>query len=183
MSERVFWRHTLFRLPLKTAVYEINEVCLGLVFALHHGSQVLGVDVSDFALGVWLLQGSVVVVKKYFSSGCNDYHRSWWNAFDLHNTLHLFLFILSGKDWEANKELIKNATKRPHVNGWSVSDAHHDLRCSVESTLNVGVELLTLISATAIVNHFDATLVLFPKKNVLWLQVTVHNLEFFHKVE
>lgn len=183
MSERVFWRHTLLRFPLETAVYEINKVCLSLVFTLHHGCQVLRVDVSDLALGVWLLQGSVVVVEENFSSGCDHYHRSWWDAFDFHDALHLLFFIFSGKDGEPDKELIENASKRPHVNGWSVSDAHHDLRCSVESTLNVGVELLALICPTAIVNHLDATLVLFPKKNILRLQITVHNLELFHKVE
>ena len=97
--------------------------------------------------------------------------------------MHLLLLVLSCEDGEAHKQFVQDAAKGPHVNGRSVADSHHDLRSSVEPTLDIGIELLVFICATTEIDDFDSTLVLFPEQDVLWFEVAVDDVELFHVVE
>ena len=71
----------------------------------------------------------------------------------------MLFFVLTCKDGEAHEELVKDAAEGPHVDGRRIPNTHHNLRGAVEARLDVGVELVRLIGATAKVNHLDSTLV------------------------
>lgn len=179
MLEGLLWSHPLFDLPLQALVNEVNEE---IVVALHHLGQTLCIRYAYFALGVGVLQRPVVVIEENLSARCHDNHGSGWDSFDLHDALDLFLLVLACEDWESNVELVQDATERPHIDGWRVSDAHHDLWGSVETTLDVRVELVRLVGSTSKVDYLDATLVGLTQKDVLRFHVTVDDIVFFHVV-
>ena len=66
----------------------------------------------------------------------------------------LVLLILSGKQRVPRKQLSNYAPKRPHIDRGCVRDAQYDLRCSVESALNIGINLVGGQAATAEVYYF-----------------------------
>lgn len=59
----------------------------------------------------------------------------------------MILLIFSGEEWLADIELVKDATKGPHVNSCRVGDAKNDLGSTIESTLDICVDLLVLEAA------------------------------------
>lgn len=182
VSEGILGCHSLIRFPLKAVVNEVDEVCLVFI-CLHHVGQVFRVYRPHFPLAVRLLQRPVVIVEEDFAARGNHNHRTWRYPFDLHDALHLFFLVLTGKDGEANKEFVEDAAEGPHVDGRCVANAHHDFRRSIEPRLNVRVELLGLVCAGPKVDHFDSALVAFAKKNIFRLHVAVHNVELFHVVQ
>ena len=178
--ESLLWSHSLLRLPFEALVYEFYEQ---IVVRLHHLRQTLCVLDSNPAFGVWILERAVVVVEEDLPPGRHDDHGPWRSSLDFHNALYLFFLVFASKDWEADVELVEDASKRPHVDGGRVSDSHHDLRSSIESTLDVSVKLFSFIGSTAEVDHLDATLVRLPQENVLRLHVAVDDVVFFHVVQ
>ena len=129
------------------------------------------------------MKWAVVIIEEHLSSRCHHDHRPGWDSFDFHNALNLLLFVLTCEYWEANVQFVENASQTPHIDGRRVPDAHHDLWCSVEPTLDIGVELVNLVSSTSKVNYFDSTLVWLPQQNILRLHVTVDNVVLLHVVE
>lgn len=182
VTECIFGCHALIWFPLKALVDEVNKVYLCII-CLHHLGQVLRANMSHFALRIRLLEWSIVIVKEHFATACHHYHRSRRYSFNFHDTLHLLFFIFSSKNWESNEELIENATERPHINRWGVSDSHHDLWRTVESTLNVGVELVWFIRTRSKVNDFDSTLITLSQKDIFRFHITMNYLVFFHVVK
>lgn len=59
----------------------------------------------------------------------------------------MIFLIFSREEWLADIELVKDTTKGPHVNGCRVGDAKNDLRSTIESTLDICVDLLVLKAA------------------------------------
>ena len=158
VSEGVLRRHSFIWFPLEAVIDKVDKVALIFV-SLHQLGQVLGIYLTHLALGVGLLERAVVIVEEDLAPGGDNYHGSRRDALDLHDALHLFFLVLAGKDWETDEELVEDAAERPHVDSWSVTDTHHDLGRAVEPRLNVGVELILLISTGAKVNNFNAALV------------------------
>ena len=64
------------------------------------------------------------------------------NVNHFHQAGHLIVLAVTREDWVADVELSHDAAERPHVNGRVVGDPKHDLRCSIEATLNVSVDAL-----------------------------------------
>ena len=95
----------------------------------------------------------------------------------------MLFFVFTGKDWETDVQFVQDAAQRPHVDGWRVPDAHHDLWRSVKTRLDVSVKLFFLVGATSEVNDFDATLVALAEQDVLRLHIAVDDFEFLHVVE
>lgn len=93
----------------------------------------------------------------------------------------LFL-IFAWEERVADVQLIEDATKTPHVDGCVVRDAEHDLRCSVESRLDVGVDLLVFETARAEIDNLDSRLVDLSKQNVLGLEIAVDDVVLPHVV-
>jgi hypothetical protein len=180
MLESLLGRHPLFDLPLEALINKVNEE---IVIALHHLVEALGVGYANLAFRVRVLQWPVVVIEEHLSPRGHHDHGAGRDAFHLHYALDLLLLVLAGEDREADVQLVQNAAKRPHVDGRRVSDSHHDLWCSIEPALDVGVELVCLVRPTAKVDHLYTTLVRLPQENVLWLHVAMYDVVLFHVVE
>lgn len=94
--------------------------------------------------------------------------------------LDLFAFIRTWEQGESSEELNHDATKGPHIDLLCVGeDAEHDIRSSIESTLNVSVHDLVFKTATAEIGDSDATLIFLFHQNVLRFQITVDDAEVF----
>ena len=94
--------------------------------------------------------------------------------------------LLLGFAWEQRvprEELGQYAPERPHVYCWLIRNAQNDLRRSVESALDVGVDPFVLEAARAEVNELDAALVGTLQQDVLGLQVAVNDLLLPQKLE
>jgi len=64
--------------------------------------------------------------------------------------------VLAWIQWTAGKQLSKNASKRPHVDGHVVANAKDDLWGAIESRLDIGVHSLLLKATAAEINNLDA---------------------------
>lgn len=160
VSECILRSHAFIRFPLQTVIDEINEVAL-VVIGLHKLRQLLWVYLPNLAFRVRLLKRSVIIIKEDLATWCDDDHRARWHSLYLHDALHLFFLILACENGEANEQLVQDTSKRPHVNSWSVADAHHDLRSAIESWLYVGIELVLLVSTWAKIYNFDTAFIAF----------------------
>jgi len=78
-----------------------------------------------------------------------------WLPNHFHDTRHLVMLAVSGKDRISDVKLCHNASKRPHVNTAIVGNPQHNLRSSVEPGLNVCVNSLVLESGASKVNYFN----------------------------
>ncbi len=85
----------------------------------------------------------------------------------------MVLFVLAREQRVPHIEFVKDTAEAPHVDGCVVGDAQHDFWGSVESGLNVGVDLFVLEAAAAEVDYLDARLVYFSQQDVFGLQVAV----------
>ena len=177
MLEGLLWGHSFFYFPFQTLIHKIYEE---IIVTLHQFFKTFCIWNSNFAFWVWILQRSIIIIKKYFSSTCHYYHGSGRNSFNFHNTLYLFFLIFSSKNWESNIQLVKNASERPHIYRRWVPDSHHYFWSSVKSTLNVSIKLICFISTTSKINNFNSTLVRFSQKNIFWFHITMNNIMFFH---
>jgi hypothetical protein len=180
MLEGLLWCKSLIHFPLKALINKVNKQ---VILTFHHFTETFGIWEPNSAFGVWILKWSIVIIKKDLSSRSEYNHGPWWYSFNLHNTLYLFFLIFSCENRKSYIQLVENAAEGPHVNSWSIPDAHHDLRGSVKPTLNVGVKLIRLISATSKINHFNPTFVWLPQKDILWLHVAMDDVVLFHVVK
>lgn len=73
---------------------------------MHHHSQLFAHDVADLTLGVWCLKRPIIIIKEDLAPCCLHYHGARWETFDLHNALHLLLFILSSEEGKPDEQLI-----------------------------------------------------------------------------
>ena len=95
----------------------------------------------------------------------------------------MIFFIFTREQRLPNVELVEDTAERPHVDGGWVGNTEHDLRCSIEATLDVGVDLLVLEATWTEVNDFNSWFVNLAEEDVLRFQVTVHDVVLSHVVK
>lgn len=88
---------------------------------------------------------------------------------DFHDVGELIDLVLAWIDWIASVQLCYYAAKAPHVNCHCVGYAQNDLGSPIEPGLNIRIYPLTKEAGAAIVNDFDAALVLLLQEDVLGL--------------
>ena len=99
------------------------------------------------------------LTKKVLASGSRK-HTCIGHANHVNDKLHLFSFIGTRKQGEACEELDQDTAEAPHVNLLRIwEDSKHDIRCSVESALDVGVNNFTFKAATSEICDDDSTFV------------------------
>ena len=138
---------------------------------------------SHLALRVGHDDRLVVLIEEDLSARRPGNHGLGWDAFDLHHERHVLFLVLAGEEGVTDVQLVQNAAERPHVDCRAVGNTEDDFWCSVESTLNVGVDLLVLEAATTEIDDFDAGLVDLPEQDVLGLQVAVDDVVLSHVVQ
>jgi hypothetical protein len=61
----------------------------------------------------------------------------------------LLILTLTRKYRETGEKLDHDAPKAPHINSCGVFDSEDDLRCSIESALDVSIDLFVLEATTS----------------------------------
>lgn len=74
----------------------------------------------------------------------------------LEDARHLVILRVTREYWITYIQLCHDATEAPHINGRSVGNAQHDLRCSVKPGLDIGVDSFIQEGGTSKVNYFDS---------------------------
>jgi hypothetical protein len=68
------------------------------------------------------------------------------------------LLVFAREDGKAGVEFSQDTSKAPHIDCHVVVHAENDLRGSVESTLDVGIDFLVFEAATTKVDDLQSTL-------------------------
>ena len=97
----------------------------------------------------------------------------WRVSQQLQEHQHLLILSLAGEQGDARIQLNQDASERPHVNGSGVTYPQYYLRSSIETALNVGINLPSVEATASHIDHLYPRLVLFLQQDVLGLQVTV----------
>lgn len=110
----------------------------------------------------WCWNRIVAIIELFeevFASRSGE-HICVWHANHIYNQLHLFSFIGTWKQGKPCKQFNADAAKAPHIDllcEWE--ESKHNVRCTVEATLNVGVHNFILKTATTEVSNCNAALV------------------------
>lgn len=109
----------------------------------------LGGRASSAALGRHCQARLAHRVKEEFLAGAllNQMLLGWTKNF--HDASKLFLLILAGENGYTSEELSEDAADTPHVNWQTVSHSQDNLWGSVETRLNIGINLFVLKAARA----------------------------------
>ena len=110
-------------------------------------------------------------------------HLSRRQSVHLHDERHLLWLAFTWEDGEAGEEFGEDAAKAPDIDGGSVGDGEHDLRGSIEATLDVRVDALICKAAAAEVDQLHPAAVLLLQQDVLWLQVAMNYRMFPQKAQ
>ena len=95
----------------------------------------------------------------------------------------MIFLVLTWEKWMSDVELVQDAAEGPHVNGRRVRDTEHDLRRTVEATLDVCVDFLVLEAPRTKVDDLDARLVDLAEENIFRFQIAVHDVVLPHVVQ
>ena len=95
---------------------------------------------------------------------------------NIDNELQLFSFIRTGEQREACIEFNHDASKTPHINGHCVWNAKDDLRSSIESGLDIGIDFFIQETSRPKVNDFDSRSVVRFQKDILRFEIAMDNL-------
>ena len=92
--------------------------------------------------------------------------------------MDLFALVRAREQGETREELDHDAAEGPHIDLLGVGeDAKHDVWCTVEPTLDVGVHNLVLETTASKVCNGDSTLILLFHKNVFGFQIAVDDAQ------
>lgn len=102
---------------------------------------------------------------------------------NLHNAGQLLLLVLAREDGDTRVEFGQNAAKTPHVNWQAIRHAENDFGRSVESGLDICVDLLVFKTAGAKIDDLEFGMQRVPQKNILGLEITVNDLLLLQQVQ
>lgn len=163
-----------------TYVYEINKI---FVRTIHKCEQIFVSWHSYFTSRVWCYDRIVVLIEKDFSSARSGKDWSWRDALDFHHKGHMIFFVFAGEEWVSDIKFVQNAAKAPHVDCCLIGNSQYNFWCSIKPWLDIGINFLIFKTTWSKINNFDSRLVDFSQQNILWFQITVHNIIFIQKVE
>jgi len=122
-------------------------------------------------------RGVVRVKVLLFLSG-QVYHLRRRNAQKLHHVFELLLLVVAGEQRFPSAQLCQDAAQGPDIYFGRVRNSENNLRGSVESALNIGVNLVWGQTATTEVHYFKRLSLGVAKKYIFGLQITVNDLAF-----
>lgn len=98
-----------------------------------------------------------------------------------HDTGQLLLFVLARENRIASIELRQYTSNTPHINCNSITHAKDNLWRSVESRLNVGINLFVLKATGTEINDLDLRVHRVSKKDIFWFEIAVDDLVHLKK--
>jgi hypothetical protein len=127
--------------PAETASDEIKE---GLIVTLKSLPKFLGAWTTPTPLGGHSQTWFAKRIKKQLLAGALLDQVLLGRTKDFHDTGKLLLLILSREDGIAREQLSQDTTQTPHINRHTVGHSKNNLWGTVETTLNVGIDLFIL---------------------------------------
>jgi hypothetical protein len=100
-------------------------------------------------------------------------HALWWHSTQFHDKLNLLLLIVSWEERLSCVKLCQDAPKGPDVNFFCVFDSENHLRWSVETRLDVCVDLLISEASWTKVHNLQISAHGICAKDVFWLQIAM----------
>lgn len=104
----------------------------------------------------------------------------WWSK-HFHDTGQLLLLIFSGEDRISSVKLSQDTANTPHIDCNTVTHTEDNLWRTVESRLNIGIDLLVLEAAGTEIDDLDLRVHRVSKQNIFWLEITVDDLVHLEK--
>lgn len=104
-----------------------------------------------------------------------------WRPKHFHNTGQLLLLVFARENRIAGIKLGQDTANTPHINCNTVAHTENNLWGSVESRLNVGVDLFVLKAAGTEIDDLDLRVHRVSKQDIFWLEITVYNLVHLEK--
>lgn len=104
----------------------------------------------------------------------------WWPE-HFHNAGQLLLLVLTRENRITSVKLGQDTANTPHINGDPVAHTEDNLWRSVESRLNVRVDLFILEAAGTEIDDFDLRVHRVSKQDIFWLEITVDDLVHLEK--
>lgn len=153
------------RVPLQGLLQEIKEI---FIFCTHQILQLLSTWLPHPPFLIWLNFGRIFIEKLLRSATLIDHLRRRHSQ-HLHEQCHLFVLIFPWEYWVSSVQLSKDTGHRPDIDSTGVGDAEDDLGSTIESALNVSVDLFLLVAAAAHVDDLDARFILVFEHDVLGL--------------
>ena len=180
VAQPLVWCQTLLWVPLQALADQVNELWIRDFTELLHDvlQPLLLLTVADnfecCGHGSRLI---VELLEEVLSSRPGE-NTGIWHADNVDDQLDLLALIGPWEEREACEQFNQDAAETPHIDLLGVREhSQHDVWCSVEPTLDVGVHDLVLEATAAEISDRYSALVLLLHQNVLRLQVTVDHTE------
>lgn len=159
----------------RTYIYKVDKI---FVWAVHQSEQIFVSGHSYFTSWVGCYNRIVVLVEEYLPPARPGEDWPWRDTLDLHHDCHMVLFVFAGKEWVTDVKFIKDTAKAPHVYRCLIGNSKHNLWSSIKPWLDISINLFVLKAPRSKVNDLYTWLIDLSQKNILWFQVTVHNIIF-----
>eukprot|EP00041_Stephanoeca_diplocostata_P019264 m.412702 g.412702 ORF g.412702 m.412702 type:complete len:433 (+) comp21258_c0_seq6:60-1358(+) len=101
----------------------------------------------------------------------------WEDARQLSNLHHLVQFTRAVEDGVTRVQLVQNASHRPHVDLLVIRQPQEHFGRAVEPRLNIRVHRFANLARTSKVNKLDGGAFRILQQDILWLQITVNDLD------
>ena len=174
--------HPVDGVPVQAKVNKVQK--LGVLALLEHVLKRFGVWQATSTSRVGHDNGvEGIFFEEEVAAGAQLDNILGWDSLDFHDVCELLGLILTREEWITCVQLGHNATEGPHVDACCVRDAQDNLRSTVKTTLDIGVNALVLEAATTIVNNFDARLIWLLEKDILRLEIAVDDVVVALKFE
>lgn len=83
-----------------------------------------------------------------------------WHSYNINDELELLSLFSSREEWEACVELNHNASETPHIDLLCVrEESKNDIRCTIKSTLDIGVNNFVFKASTSKICHNYSTFI------------------------
>ena len=175
MSKSLIWGHTPRWVPMKASLDKVNE---WLIIAFKDLIKILRCRHPDLAPLAWNEYWSAIILEELLPPlTILEHIRTRYPAYFHHHSKLLHL-VFTREKRKANAEFRHDTSKAPHIDGTSIWNTQDDLRCSVKSRLNVGVNSLILETGAAEIYDFYAWLCRILEQNVFRLQIAMYHLVF-----
>ena len=186
VTQSLVWRQALLRVPLEALADQVDELRVRFFTELLHDvlqPLLLLAVTDDFERCRNCCRLIVELLEEMLSSRSGE-DACVWHSDNVDDQLDLLTLVRSREEREAREQFYQDAAETPHVDLLGVrEDSQHDVWCSVEPTLDVGVNNFVLEAATAEVSDCNSALVFLFHQYVLWFQVTVDHTEMLQVSE
>lgn len=172
MSNSLVWFQALIGVPTHTLCEKVEKRLIVTFQHLRKGLRGWATSTSLGGDGETRFSNRI---KEQLSAGAflNEVLFRW--SKDFHNACELLLLVFTREYRDPSEEFRHNASNTPHINRQAIGHSKYNLGGSVESRLNVRVDLLIFKTTGAEVDDLNLRVHGMGEENVLGLEVAVND--------